>query len=106
MSNNSTNRIYNIKDKLIWGLANFGTSIIQGVFATTMVYFYHVYLELNPFYITIAAVLYAIWNALNDPIFGYISDKTRTNLGRRIPFMRFTALHFLLLLLLFSGLFQ
>ncbi len=91
MSENISTRIYTLKDKLIWGLANFGTSIIQGVFATTTVIFYHVYLELDPFYIGLAATIYAIWNALNDPIFGYISDRTRTKLGRRIPFMRFTA---------------
>ncbi|MFX0021972.1 MAG: MFS transporter [Candidatus Hermodarchaeota archaeon] len=91
MSTKNGARIYTIKDKLIWGLASFGTSIIQGVFATTTVYFYHNTLNLDPFYISIAAVIYAIWNALNDPIFGYISDKTRSKLGRRIPFMRFTA---------------
>ena len=91
MSENISTRIYTLKDKLIWGLANFGTSIIQGVFATTTVIFYHVYLKLDPFYIGLAATIYAIWNALNDPIFGYISDRTRTKLGRRIPFMRFTA---------------
>ena len=91
MSENISTRIYTLKDKLIWGLANFGTSIIQGVFATTTVIFYHVYLGLDPFYIVLATTIYAIWNALNDPIFGYISDRTRTKLGRRIPFMRFTA---------------
>jgi GPH family glycoside/pentoside/hexuronide:cation symporter len=91
MSENTSARTFTLKDKLIWGLAQFGTSIIQGVFATTTVIFYHVYLDLDPFYIGLAAVIYAIWNALNDPIFGYISDRTRSKLGRRIPFMRFTA---------------
>ena len=91
MSIDDRSQTYTLKDKLIWGIAQFGTSIIQGVFATTTVIFYHVYLALDPFYIGIAATIYAIWNALNDPIFGYISDKTRTKLGRRIPFMRFTA---------------
>ena len=91
MSESVNTRTYTLKDKAIWGLANFGTSIIQGVFATTTVIFYHVYLALDPFYIGVAATIYAIWNALNDPIFGYLSDKTRTKLGRRIPFMRFTA---------------
>ena len=91
MSENSSARIYTAKDKAIWGLANFGTSIISGVFATTTVIFYHVYLNLDPILIGVAAWIYAIWNALNDPIFGYLSDKTRSKLGRRIPFMRFTA---------------
>ncbi|MFX1572640.1 MAG: MFS transporter [Promethearchaeota archaeon] len=91
MSENSSVRIYTTKDKLIWGLANFGTSIIQGVFATTTVIFYHVFLNLDPILIALAAGIYLVWNSLNDPIFGYLSDKTRSKLGRRIPYMRFTA---------------
>ena len=82
---------YSIGDKLIWGLAQLGTSLVSGVFATTLPIFYHVYLGLDPFFISIAAWLYAIWNALNDPIFGYISDKTKSKKGRRIPFLRYTA---------------
>ena len=42
-------------------------------------------------WIALASVIYAVWNALNDPIFGYISDSTRSRHGRRIPFMRYTA---------------
>lgn len=82
---------YSISDKLIWALAQLGTSLVSGVFATTLPIFYHVYLGLDPFFISIAAWLYAIWNALNDPIFGYISDKTKSKKGRRIPFLRYTA---------------
>ena len=45
----------------------------------------------QPRWIGIAATIYAIWNALNDPLFGYITDNTRSRKGRRIPYMRFTA---------------
>jgi GPH family glycoside/pentoside/hexuronide:cation symporter len=33
--------------------------------------------------------IYGIWNAINDPLFGQISDKTRTKRGRRIPYILF-----------------
>ncbi len=36
-------------------------------------------------------LLFGIWNAVNDPLFGWISDRTRSNLGRRIPYIRFGA---------------
>ena len=42
-------------------------------------------------WIGIASVIYAVWNAVNDPLFGYITDSTRSKRGRRIPYMRFTA---------------
>ncbi len=36
-------------------------------------------------------IIFAIWNAVNDPLFGFISDRTKSNLGRRIPYIRYGA---------------
>ena len=36
-------------------------------------------------------LLFGIWNAVNDPLFGFISDRTKNKLGRRIPYIRFGA---------------
>ena len=77
--------------KFIWGLAAFGTSLISGTFAALLPIFYQDYLGLATRWIAIGAVIYAIWNAINDPLFGYITDSTRSKRGRRIPYMRFTA---------------
>src|SRR5512136_2422901 len=77
--------------KLIWGIAALGTSLISGVFGALLPIFYQDYLSLSARWIALASAIYAIWNALNDPIFGYISDSTRTRRGRRIPYMRYTA---------------
>ena len=35
--------------------------------------------------IALGNVLYAVWDAFNDPIAGYLSDRTRTRWGRRKP---------------------
>ena len=92
MSEKSIIPTYTTADKLIWSLANFGGAIISGIYASLLLYFYQVYLGLGAFWIAIAAGIYAIWNAINDPLFGYISDsKSSKKLGRRIPYMRFTA---------------
>ena len=40
---------------------------------------------------TTAWMIFAIWNAVNDPLFGYISDRTKSGLGRRIPYIRYGA---------------
>jgi GPH family glycoside/pentoside/hexuronide:cation symporter len=77
--------------KLIWGIAGFGTSLISGIFGALLPIFYQDYLGLAAGWIALASGIYAVWNAINDPLFGYISDITRSRLGRRIPYMRFTA---------------
>jgi GPH family glycoside/pentoside/hexuronide:cation symporter len=82
---------YTLSDKLIWSLASLGGSLISGIYAALLLYFYQVYLGLDAFLIAIAAGIYAVWNALNDPLFGYISDsKSFKKKGRRIPYMRYT----------------
>jgi GPH family glycoside/pentoside/hexuronide:cation symporter len=77
--------------KVIWGIAALGTSLISGVFGALLPIFYQDYLGLSARWIALASAIYAIWNAFNDPIFGYISDNTRSKRGRRIPYMRYTA---------------
>lgn len=36
-------------------------------------------------------IIFGIWNAVNDPLFGFISDRTKSGLGRRIPYIRYGA---------------
>jgi len=81
----------NLSYKIVWGIAALGTSTIAGTFGALQPIFYQDYLGLEARWIGIAAVIYAVWNALNDPLFGYITDNTRSKRGRRIPYMRFTA---------------
>jgi GPH family glycoside/pentoside/hexuronide:cation symporter len=81
----------NLGYKVVWGIAALGTATISGTFGALQPIFYQDYLGLKASWIGIAAVIYAVWNALNDPLFGYITDNTRSKRGRRIPYMRFTA---------------
>lgn len=77
--------------KFYWGIASLGTSLISGIYGGLLTIFYQDYLGLSARWIGIAATVYALWNAFNDPLFGYITDNTRSKRGRRIPYMRFTA---------------
>lgn len=77
--------------KFTWGIAALGTALISGIYGALLPIFYQDYLGLAARWIATASVIYAIWNALNDPLFGYLTDSTRSRWGRRIPYMRFTA---------------
>jgi GPH family glycoside/pentoside/hexuronide:cation symporter len=65
-----------------WGMASFGTirQIFYAIFLVDVV-------GLNPNLASIAALIGMIWDGINDPIIGAISDRVRTKWGRRRPFL-------------------
>jgi GPH family glycoside/pentoside/hexuronide:cation symporter len=65
-----------------WGMATFGTlrQIFYAIFLTDVV-------GLDPRLASIAALVGVIWDAVNDPLVGTISDGLRTRWGRRRPFL-------------------
>lgn len=67
--------------KVVWGVAAMGTSLISGTFGALLPIFYQDYLGLSASWISLASAIYAIWNAVNDPLFGYITDSTRSKKG-------------------------
>jgi GPH family glycoside/pentoside/hexuronide:cation symporter len=77
--------------KVVWGMASMGTQMVLGVYGAMLTIFYQDYLGLAASRTAIVSLVYLFWNAVNDPLFGYITDNTRSKLGRRIPYMRYTA---------------
>lgn len=79
------------KSQIAFGFAQLGMAIIGGVYTAMLTKFFQDNMGLDAKWIGIAMVIYAIWNAVNDPIFGEITDRTKHRLGRRIPYLRYTA---------------
>jgi glycoside/pentoside/hexuronide:cation symporter, GPH family len=65
-----------------WGVAAFNTlrQIFYAIFLTDVV-------GLDPRLASFAALIGVIWDAVNDPLVGVLSDKLRTRWGRRRPFL-------------------
>lgn len=89
-------RTISTKTRIHYGLASLGMAVVSGIYAVMLTIYYQDYLGLSASWIALAMGIYAVWNALNDPIFGQITDRTRSKLGRRIPYLRFTAPFFAL----------
>ncbi len=58
--------------------------------------FYTDEVGMDVIWIPLVMTIYAIWNSVNDPLFGWISDKTRTRWGRRFPYVMFGFIPFIL----------
>lgn len=65
-----------------WSLASFGTlrQIFYAIFVTDAV-------GLEPRLASVAALLGVIWDAINDPLVGALSDRVSARWGRRRPFL-------------------
>ncbi len=70
-----------------YSLAMFGLSIAGYMYVTYGTFFYTETIGLSMKLIALGNVLYAVWDAFNDPIAGYLSDRTRTRWGRRKPWL-------------------
>ncbi len=79
-----------LKD-LFYSFGNFSGGIVNYAMMTWYMFFYVDRLGLSPKYYGIAMTIYGVWNAINDPLMGVLSDKTVSRWGRRKPYMLFGA---------------
>ena len=77
--------------KFSFGIANAGVGLLSGIINGPLSVFYTFKLGLEPGKVAIAMLIFAIWNAINDPLFGILEDRTKSKLGRRIPYLRYGA---------------
>lgn len=56
-----------------------------------LTYFFTKWMGLETSKASIVWLLFGVWNAVNDPLFGYITDRTKSKIGRRLPYIRYGA---------------
>lgn len=76
-----------LKTKFLGGFGSFGLNATTNLFlAWTQIYYIKI-VGIDPLRWSLAFLIYMLWNAINDPLFGHLSDRTRTKYGRRIPYL-------------------
>jgi len=75
--------------KLVYSLGGLAVTLPASVFTTYIIYYYVDIIKLPVYLAGIAMLVYAVWNAVNDPLAGFLSDRTRSPYGRRLPYLAY-----------------
>ena len=83
--------------KWAFGSGSFAQWFINTAFNIWVFYYYFTVVGLNINWYVLAAVIWTLWNAFNDPFIGYLSDRTNTRFGRRKPYIMIGTIPMLIL---------
>lgn len=82
--------------KIVYSFNQVGTNLLWQAFNTVAVFYYVSTLHVSGTAISMGMIVYGVVNAFLNMFAGYISDRTSTRFGRRIPYILFGSLPFAL----------
>lgn len=83
-----------LSTKLAFGAGDFGTALTANILIFFLLPFFTDVAGIRPSVAGGILAVSKIWDAINDPIVGVLSDRTRTKWGRRRPWMFVAAIPF------------
>ncbi len=84
------------RTKLLYGSGDIGFSLTSTIIGAFLALFLTDVVGISPGAAGTAIFIGSTWDYINDPIMGYLSDRTRTRWGRRRPYLLFGPLPFAL----------
>jgi GPH family glycoside/pentoside/hexuronide:cation symporter len=80
--------------KLAYGAGDLGPAITANILAFFLLFFFTNVAGINPGLAGSILLIGKIWDAVNDPFVGVLSDRTQNRMGRRLPWMLWGAIPF------------
>ncbi len=74
-----------------YGAGNFAYALLGLVVAVNLQFFYTDYVGLSAGLVSWSLLFARLFDAVTDPVMGYLSDRTNSRLGRRRPYFLFSA---------------
>ena len=88
----AVSRKISFSTKLFYGVGSIANGVNSNTFSYFMLFFYSQVVGVEGFLVGIAMLFMMLADAFSDPIIGHVSDNWKSKLGRRHPFMYFSAI--------------
>ncbi len=80
------------RTKMFYGVGDLGNALVNSAIQFFLMKFYTDGALISPALAGNALLIGKIWDAVNDPLFGWLTDKTKSRFGKRRVFMFFGAI--------------
>lgn len=84
----------NFRTKLAYGAGDLGPAITANILVFYLMFFFTNVVGLNVGLASVILLIGKVWDAVNDPLVGVLSDRTKSKWGRRHPWMFWGAIPF------------
>jgi len=94
MTDSPTLEKLSLSTKLAYGAGDLGPAITANILVFYLMFFFTNVVGLNVGLASVILMIGKVWDAVNDPLIGVLSDRTKSKWGRRHPWMFWGAIPF------------